>query len=336
VEQSIMPVAERMGQASLRSRLERLIAQADPGTYRDLLDDAAAEADAVMVRDQGYGRAALTYNGSVTSVADLRAALALRAGETRDRQPCAMAEVLFDLITDPATMPSTLADDPAAVEPAVPEPLGAVSVRAVPRVCLNVTVPYQVLASIWAGRATPTAFGLIELDGTGPIPARALASLLNDHGGRAVWRCHVTDDDIDSPTHGSIIGVGRGAVDTGYTPSESVKALVRAARPRCGFPGCRRRAPECDLDHVVPFSEGGPTAEDNLVPLCRFHHLVKTHLSFLATLDATTGELTWRTPSGLEIGEPSEDPPPLEADGRLPGAWPLPDPGLPPDDPPPF
>ncbi|MFN8080966.1 MAG: hypothetical protein U0Q19_15535 [Kineosporiaceae bacterium] len=157
VEKMILPVAEQLGVVGLRNRIERLIAQADPGAYRRILDDAAAEKDTVKVSQQGYGRAALTYRGSITSIADLHAALLHRvqaaacptgsatgaasastgagaaggacsgagsgsggagtspgAGTTggsaggsaaaRERQAASMAQIVFDLITDPDTI----------------------------------------------------------------------------------------------------------------------------------------------------------------------------------------------------------------------------------------
>ncbi len=41
-------------------------------------------------------------------------------------------------------------------------------------------------------------------------------------------------------------------------------------------PGCDRPARDCDLDHTIPYSEGGPTHAGNLKCYCRTHHLVKT------------------------------------------------------------
>uniref|UniRef100_UPI000AE3FEF0 HNH endonuclease signature motif containing protein n=1 Tax=Mycobacterium avium TaxID=1764 RepID=UPI000AE3FEF0 len=42
------------------------------------------------------------------------------------------------------------------------------------------------------------------------------------------------------------------------------------------WPGCDRPATECDLDHTIPYAEGGPTHASNLKCYCRTHHLVKT------------------------------------------------------------
>lgn len=363
VEGRVLPYAEQVGEAGLRNRLERLIAQADPARYRKLLDDAARERDAVTTRQQGYGRAALTYQGTATSVAELRAALTHRAAAAnpdsrgagsaaRDQRAMSMADVLHDLVTDPATMPGGLLDQgsterssaTAATAPASPSPTSPTSpapptspttapgtaVRVEPSVCLNVTLPFQVLAALWQGQPTPTAFGLIELDGHGPIPARALAGLLTDYGARAIWRCQVLDDRPGSPTRGQVIGLGRASTDPSYRPSPSVTALVRGRRHRCSFPGCRRPAIDCDLDHVIAHSAGGATSEANLAPLCRHHHLLKHHGGFTPELDPITGQISWRTPSGHRLTEPPDVPPPLAADGDLPGAWPT----LPPDDPP--
>ncbi len=46
-----------------------------------------------------------------------------------------------------------------------------------------------------------------------------------------------------------------------------------AARDRgCAFSGCQRPPSWCDVHHVKEWQHGGPTAIDNLLMLCRFHH----------------------------------------------------------------
>jgi hypothetical protein len=45
----------------------------------------------------------------------------------------------------------------------------------------------------------------------------------------------------------------------------------------CVFPGCRVPAAECDIHHIIPRSQGGPTALPNLAPACPFHHLTAIH-----------------------------------------------------------
>jgi hypothetical protein len=40
----------------------------------------------------------------------------------------------------------------------------------------------------------------------------------------------------------------------------------------CAFPGCTAPIFHCDLHHITPWQDDGPTQPDNLVALCRVHH----------------------------------------------------------------
>jgi hypothetical protein len=51
---------------------------------------------------------------------------------------------------------------------------------------------------------------------------------------------------------------------------------VRCRDLTCRWPGCDRPAFDCDIDHTVPYADGGPTHASNLKCYCRTHHLVKT------------------------------------------------------------
>ncbi|GAB3010620.1 hypothetical protein GCM10023080_091490 [Streptomyces pseudoechinosporeus] len=72
----------------------------------------------------------------------------------------------------------------------------------------------------------------------------------------------------------------------------------------CAFPTCRMPAHRCDLDHIEPFDHahperGGQTVPDNLQPLCRRHHRLKTHHpGWRVTRDPHTGATTWTAPTG--------------------------------------
>ena len=69
----------------------------------------------------------------------------------------------------------------------------------------------------------------------------------------------------------------------GHEPTGAYEIAERQARQvllrdhTCVFPGCTRPAESCDLDHVVPHSQGGVTCPCNLAPCCRAHHRLKTH-----------------------------------------------------------
>jgi hypothetical protein len=61
----------------------------------------------------------------------------------------------------------------------------------------------------------------------------------------------------------------------GYRPANVVRDFTKARNRTCTFPGCRRPATTCDLDHTTPWDQGGRTCPCNLAPLCRQHHQVK-------------------------------------------------------------
>ncbi|MDZ7676909.1 MAG: DUF222 domain-containing protein [Acidimicrobiales bacterium] len=50
------------------------------------------------------------------------------------------------------------------------------------------------------------------------------------------------------------------------------RALVARDGACCAVPGCDRPVGWCDAHHIIYWEHGGPTALDNLVFLCRWHH----------------------------------------------------------------
>ncbi len=68
----------------------------------------------------------------------------------------------------------------------------------------------------------------------------------------------------------------------------------------CVYPWCSRPAEDCDCDHTVPYGpEGadGRTCSCNVAPLCRHHHLLKTHTPWsYVRIDETT--FLWTDPYG--------------------------------------
>jgi hypothetical protein len=66
------------------------------------------------------------------------------------------------------------------------------------------------------------------------------------------------------------------APEAGYTPSAKLAEFVRCRDLTCRAPGCDRPAESCDIDHSIPFGDGGVTHPSNLKCLCRLHHLLKT------------------------------------------------------------
>ena len=66
---------------------------------------------------------------------------------------------------------------------------------------------------------------------------------------------------------------------------------------QCCFPFCGRPAERCDVDHVVPYARGGPTATSNLAALCRRHHRAKTFGGWTYRALAP-GSYVWTSPTG--------------------------------------
>jgi hypothetical protein len=85
--------------------------------------------------------------------------------------------------------------------------------------------------------------------------------------------------------------------EVGYHPSRKLQHLIRARNATCTAPGCTRPAAACDLDHTVPWDQGGRTCECGMAPLCRRHHRAKQaqgwHLE-----QREPGVLVWRVPAG--------------------------------------
>lgn len=94
--------------------------------------------------------------------------------------------------------------------------------------------------------------------------------------------------------------------ESGYVPSKALADFVRCRDLTCRWPGCDRPASECDVDHTIPYSDGGATHASNLKTLCRTHHLVKTFWGWrekqlpdgTLILDSPSGHTYVTTPGG--------------------------------------
>jgi hypothetical protein len=101
----------------------------------------------------------------------------------------------------------------------------------------------------------------------------------------------------------------------GHDPTPEMVAFVRLRDPSCVFPGCKKQSRHCDLDHIDPYlqpDDGGPpgqTHPDNLAPLCRHHHRVKTHGSWSYRRLPDAG-YRWTTPTGRTLDVPPGRPRP--------------------------
>ncbi|NIZ92969.1 HNH endonuclease signature motif containing protein [Kineococcus rubinsiae] len=149
--------------------------------------------------------------------------------------------------------------------------------------------------------AATTLLGLDDEPADVVTPTLALsvpAEVARDLAACGTWRRLLTD-----PV-GNVVDVGTRT----YRPSAHIARRVRARDATCIFPGCTRPAQNCDLDHVVPFAQDGPTTLENLAPQCRHHHRLKTHTRWQVTPLPTRG-WRWTSPTGHTY-DTNTDPPP--------------------------
>lgn len=140
-----------------------------------------------------------------------------------------------------------------------------------------------------------TALGLAdnpaELAGYGPIPASIARQLAQD----AKWRKFITD-----PGTGNLLSFGRES----YVPPQSLVDFIAARDQICRFPGCSQPARVSDIDHAIPWEEGGETSAENLGLLCRRHHRMKTHDGWKLQSNPD-GSCNWTSPAGKELYVPA-------------------------------
>jgi hypothetical protein len=82
-----------------------------------------------------------------------------------------------------------------------------------------------------------------------------------------------------------------------YRIPAAMRRTVQTRDVTCRFPGCRRRATLCDIDHTVAHHKGGPTCPCNLAILCRRHHRLKQRPEW-QIIQIWPGVLLWIAPTG--------------------------------------
>jgi hypothetical protein len=178
---------------------------------------------------------------------------------------------------------------------------------------VNLTVPLLTHFGLAAQPGAVTGFGPVD-----PAVARELATRAAAHpasrfcltltgvGGQAIGHGCLAGRPSDRfGPHGLTVTISPIADGTcehrhqesRYQPSQRLQHLIWARTPTCSAPGCQRAAARCDLDHTVPYEQGGRTCECNLAPLCRHHHRCKQSEGW--RLDQPgPGVMTWTTPAG--------------------------------------
>ncbi|MZE77269.1 DUF222 domain-containing protein, partial [Streptomyces sp. SID5475] len=139
-----------------------------------------------------------------------------------------------------------------------------------------------------------------QLKGYGPISATAAREVAFAPG--TIWRRLITH-----PKTGLLVKTD----PTTYKPTAEAQRHVTARDMTCTFPSCQMPAHRCDLDHIQPFDHqdpqaGGATEPDNLMPLCRRHHLLKHRTEWQVQRNPDTGAVTWTAPTGHTYTNPPQ------------------------------
>ena len=156
-----------------------------------------------------------------------------------------------------------------------------------PNAVMNIRVDIDALKRGHTGHGE-----ICEIAGVGPIPVATATEYL----GEAFLKLLVMDGtDIRTIAH------------MGRALPAKLRTGVEERDRVCQVPTCDMTL-GLEIDHIVPFAEGGPTTFENLVRLCKRHHLQKTHDGYrLIKIEASKGEIgvekearwDWRAPPDL-------------------------------------
>ncbi|UNK46635.1 HNH endonuclease signature motif containing protein [Arthrobacter sulfonylureivorans] len=276
-EAAVLPGARDITLDSVRSRARRMRDRLHPESLserhrranesRDLQltdqDDGMAELWIRMSADKAH----LVFDRIQSTARSLQG-----PGENRTL-PQLRADVFSDLLLTGA-VPAAEQAAPAAVTSGAPGSARRRPGSAGPG--LLVTMPLTALLGLSEEPG--------DLAGHGPIPpdmGRQLSQLAKS------WLLVLTDDQ----------GQAIAAAKKLRIPPEWLKRLVRIRDRRCRFPGCRRAARYCEIDHVIAWEDGGWTVLENLQCLCKAHHAAKTAGASSAEA-GPNGQITWTTRTG--------------------------------------
>ncbi|QLD13230.1 DUF222 domain-containing protein [Microbacterium oleivorans] len=172
-----------------------------------------------------------------------------------------------------------------------------------------------------------------EATGTGLIDADTVRELASQTG---TWDRMFIDPITRTP------------VETdAYRPLPAMRRLLQTRDQHCRFPGCRRAAIRCEIDHTIDHATGGHTHILNLAHLCQRHHSMKQFTTWRVK-QIGGGVLVWTSPHGRVYREDvpiptvcftpelATPPPPGPPRPPRPPGPPGRGAGAPPDAPPPF
>ena len=317
-----------------RAILFRAVAAEISGWHRDgaLVEDTRSQAelnaDALMAivkrgclggTEHGAPRPLLIALADLDTIA--RLATQMAAAES-DPDLSAAPTVMPSVPTTPkpstAAEPEPNAEPDPAPERAEPEPAG----------------DHRVAKSAGSVGTSPRSRKRCEVVGVGPIPERSLRRLL----GQADISLVVVGADghpvavrrtirfrrrasragpknragaAEPPSHPievihRLLSAPLETLDLGrrrrLASSGQWRALLARSGGRCEVPGCIAAYWRCDIHHLIPWEQGGPTDLNQLVLACPFHHHQVLHNGFTLTRTGQGWQLS--RPDGTPVDRP--------------------------------
>ena len=280
LESTAIAYSEFHTPSQVTNKLRSIVAKMEPAEFE--VDAAqAVEGRRVTLTAQPHGMAQILALLPAAEAQTIWLAIDKLARADRDSDPAT--------ISTESALPEFIA---AQIEPLTLDQLRADALATIARKFLSTTSDENLAhgrpVTLNLTLDLPTLLGLQEnpgiLVGYGEIPASVARLLASD----AKWRRFITD-----PISGNLLDYGRSA----YEPPQGLVDFIVARDRRCRFPGCRQPARVCDLDHAIPWEEGGRTSKENLGLLCRRHHRMKTHGGWSLT-SFEDGSCQWSSPEG--------------------------------------
>lgn len=270
IDRHVAPIAQRVGVVTLDRLIDEALLQLHP-EERELRREEAREQRHVGVHTDGAADG-LAYIDITTDTLDALdfdiavAAIARRLGELGDTDTLDVRRAkAIGILADPEAAIALLAH--------TPEPTAARKPRK--QVVLHVHVSEAAIAG-----SDPV--GHLE---TGNIPV--LRETIREWAGREDVKLTVQP----------VIDLNQTARTRAYQVPDRMKRQVELTTPTCAHPWCNHPATGCDKDHVTPYDSGGETSTDNLAPLCRRHHRLKTMTAWTYQILAPATYL-WTSPHG--------------------------------------
>ncbi|GAA1932419.1 hypothetical protein GCM10009775_25560 [Microbacterium aoyamense] len=329
-EQEILRIADTESAPRLRAIARAIVAKIDPEGVQDRMTDAEAR-HMVRVTDRGDGMARLTADMSAPLAHGIVDRLTQMARAVKDRPPLADvsdADRCEDSSSPNARGPADVHTEAGCPTDAPPDDeassadslgrlevvTGARSVTGGPPAPADQTPDSRTMDQLRLDILCDTLLGgspVAHGDGLAAIAARvqvtipALALAGRDAGPaiiagstpidlasarRLAGHAPGWDRVLTDPFTGDVLAVDR------YRPNPAIVRFLAARDEHCRFPGCRRPAHRCDIDHTVDAARGGATTDCNLAHFCRRHHTLK-HESAWTVRQVGGGVLEWTSPT---------------------------------------